>query len=183
FGQGMMLTPMQLTRAVAAVANDGVMMKPMLVKELRNEGGKVTKVFQPETDRRVIAPETAHAVRAMMERVTSEGTARASAFVPGYKTAAKTGSAQKADGPRGYSAGRFISSLVGFVPSRKPEFVILVMADEPNGSHWGSEVCGPAWASIASKAMLHLRLRKGADAPAPDPALMKLPEKAPTSDD
>lgn len=84
----------------------------------------------------------------------------------------KTGSAQKADGPRGYAAGKFISSFVGAIPMQKPEFVILVMADEPHGSHWGSEVCGPAYTAIAEKAMLRLRLQKGALAPAPVSNLM-----------
>jgi cell division protein FtsI/penicillin-binding protein 2 len=67
---------------------------------------------------------------------------------------------------------------LGFVPSHKPEFVILILADEPRGSHWGSEVCGPAFGAIASKAMLHLRLREGTRAPAPSPALMSPPKLA-----
>jgi cell division protein FtsI/penicillin-binding protein 2 len=183
FGQGMSLTPLQLTRVVSTIANEGVMMKPMLVKEIRDESGKVVQAFQPIADRRVIAPETARQVGAMMQRVMSEGSARKLAFVPGYKTAGKTGSAQKADGPRGYAAGKFISSLAGFLPANNPEFAILVMADEPNGSHWGSEVCGPAWGEIATKAMLHLRLREGANAPAPDPKLMTLAEKPVVADE
>ena len=177
FGQGMLVTPLQLVRAASAIANDGVMMKPMLIKELRDERGVVVQRFAPEIESRVVKPETARAVRDMMERVTREGTARKSAFVPGYLTAGKTGSAQKAEGRRGYAAGKFISSFVGFLPSRKPEYVVLILADEPHGSHWGSEVCGPAFASIAQKAMLHLRLREGTSAPAPSPSLMKLPEK------
>lgn len=175
FGQGMLITPLQLVRVAATIANDGVMMKPLLVKEVRDEQGQVLQSFAPQVDHKVIEPETARTVTGMMERVTSEGTARKYVFVPGYSTAGKTGSAQKADGPRGYATGKFISSFVGFVPSRKPEFVILVMADEPHGSHWGSEVCGPAFGEIASKAMLHLRLRDGTSAPAPVAALMKKP--------
>lgn len=176
FGQGLTLTPLQLVRAVGAVANEGVMMEPRLVKELRDEQGRVVKTFAPKSIRRVIAPETAQAVTQMMVRVIKEGTARKYVWVPGYATAGKTGSAQKSDGPRGYSASKFISSLVGFVPAHKPEFVILVMADEPRGSHWGSEVCGPAFNDLANKAMLHLRLQQGANAPAPDPSLMQRPE-------
>jgi stage V sporulation protein D (sporulation-specific penicillin-binding protein) len=185
FGQGMTLTPLQLTRVISTIANDGVMMKPMLIKEMRDESGKVVKSYLPEVDKRVIAPETAQEVRKMMERVMAEGSARKLAFVPGYKTAGKTGSAQKAIGRRGYADGKFISSLAGFVPSVNPEFAVIVLADEPHGSHWGSEVCGPAWAEIASKAMLHLRLKQGASAPAPDPSLMTLTEKPskPAGDD
>lgn len=177
FGQGMLMTPLQLTRVAATVANDGVMMKPMLIKEIRDEQGTVVRSFQPEEEGRVIKPETAKLVLAMMERVVQEGTARKFIFVPGYPSAGKTGSAQKADGPRGYAAGKFISSFVGVIPAKKPEFVILIMADEPRGSHWGSEVCGPAYQAIAEKAMLRLRLQEGAAAPAPDASLMERPRE------
>ncbi len=177
FGQGLMLTPLQLVRAVSTIANEGVMMKPMLVKELRDEQGRVVQKFEPQVMRKVIEPETAHQVTAMMERVIREGTARKYVFVPGYRTAGKTGSAQKAIGKSGYNNSKFISSLTGFVPANKPEFVILVMADEPHGSHWGSEVCGPAFNEIANKAMLHLRLQQGASAPSPDPSLMERPKE------
>lgn len=177
FGQGMMLTPLQLVRSVGAIANGGVMMRPMLVRELRDEQGRPVKTFAPQAMRRVIEASTAHEVTKMMERVISEGTARKYVFVPGYRTAGKTGSAQKAIGKAGYNNNKFISSLTGFVPADKPEFVILVMADEPHGSHWGSEVCGPAFNEIANKAMLHLRLQQGASAPAPDPSLMERPKE------
>ena len=173
FGQGMMITPLQLIRIAATVANRGEMMKPLLIKELRDASGKTIQTFAPQSDGQIIKPETASTVTTMLERVTREGTARKYVFVPGYQTAGKTGSAQKSDGPRGYSSGRFISSFVGFVPSRKPEYVILVLADEPHGSHWGSEVCGPAFATIAKTAMMQLRLEKGASAPAPQAEFMK----------
>jgi cell division protein FtsI/penicillin-binding protein 2 len=177
FGQSMLLTPMQLIRASAAIANDGVMMKPMLIKEVRDEEGRIIKHYEPEVMRKVIEPETAREVEKMMQRVTREGTARKFVFVPGYATSGKTGSAQKAIGSKGYAAGKFISSFVGFVPSPRAEFVILVLADEPHGSHWGSEVCGPAFSGIAKKAMLSLRLKEGAAAPPPSPALMTQPKE------
>lgn len=173
FGQGMMITPLQLIRMAATVANKGEMMKPLLIKETRDTSGKTLSTFAPQSEGQIINPETASAVTTMLERVTREGTARKYVFVPGYQTAGKTGSAQKSDGPRGYSSGRFISSFVGFVPSRQPEYVILVLADEPHGSHWGSEVCGPAFTTIAQKAMTSLRLRKGASAPQPQAEFMK----------
>jgi len=176
FGQGMLMTPLQLARVASTIANDGVMMKPYLVKEVRDEQGKVLQSYKPEIEGRVIKPETARIVMGMMQRVVQEGTARKFIFVPGYASAGKTGSAQKADGPRGYAAGKFISSFVGAIPANNPEFVILVMADEPHGSHWGSEVCGPAYTGIAENAMLQLRLQKGVDAPAPNPYLMVQPK-------
>ncbi len=176
FGQGMMITPLQLAQIGGVVANDGVMMKPMLVKEIRDSRGKVLKQFKPEAQRRVIQPETANEVTKMLRRVVYEGTARKYIFVPGYAAVGKTGSAQKAIGRSGYSAGKFISSFVGFLPMDKPKYAIAVMADEPRGSHWGSEVCGPAFTDIAQEAMLAMRLEEGADAPKPDPNLMERPE-------
>ena len=176
FGQGMMITPLQLAQIGSVVANDGVMMKPMLVKEVRDARGKTLKTYQPETERRVIKPETATEVTKMLRRVVAEGSASRVVFVPGYAAVGKTGSAQKAIGKAGYSAGKFISSFVGFLPMNKPKYVIAVMADEPHGSHWGSEVCGPAFTDIAQEAMLAMRLEEGADAPKPDPNLMEKPD-------
>ena len=175
FGQGMMVTPLQLAQIASVVANGGVLMKPMLIKEVRDARGKTLKTYQPAQVRRVIKPETATEVTKMMRRVVYEGSARRTVFVPGYAVAGKTGSAQKAIGKTGYSAGKFISSFVGFLPMDKPKYVIAVMADEPHGSHWGSEVCGPAFTDIAKEAMLAMRLEEGADAPKPDPNLMEPP--------
>ena len=133
---------------------------------------RANKVIFNRKVSRAIKVETAREVKRMMVRVISEGTARKFVFVPGYGAGGKTGSAQKSDGPRGYSSSRFISSLVGFVPAEKPRFVIMVLADEPRGSHWGSEVCGPAFESISIEAMRLLRLRDGIKAPAPKAELM-----------
>ena len=177
FGQGMMLTPLQLAQIGSVVANGGTLMKPMLVKEVRDSRGKVIKTFQPQIKRAgVIRPETAREVTTMLRRVVSEGTARKFIFVPGYAAAGKTGSAQKAEGRNGYSAGKFISSFVGFLPQDKPQYVVAIMADEPKSSHWGSETCGPAFTQIAEEAMVAMRLEQGADAPRPNPALMERPE-------
>lgn len=171
FGQGMLLTPYQVARVASVIANDGVMMKPLLVKGVLNNSGQMIERYQPEVESRVIAPATAQAVKSMMERVVSEGTAGVAA-VPGYRVAGKTGSAQVADGVHGYSSGKMDLSFVGFLPVEKPEFVILVLAVEPQNGRFGSTVCGPAFREIAEKAMVHLRLQKGSAAPAPDLTLM-----------
>ncbi len=178
FGQGMMITPLQLAQIGSVIANDGVLMKPMLMKQIRNSRGQVIQSFAPTVDHRVIQVNTAREVKKMMRRVVAEGTARKYIFIPGYDAAGKTGSAQKAVGKKGYAAGKFISSFVGLLPMNKPKYVIAVMADEPHGSHWGSEVCGPAFTNIAQEAVTAMRLEEGSNAPAPDPALMERP-KAP----
>jgi cell division protein FtsI/penicillin-binding protein 2 len=180
FGQGMMLSPYQVVRIASTIANGGVMMKPLLVKGVLNSSGQMIERFKPEVERRVIAPATAQAVTAMMERVVSEGTA-GTAAVPGYKVAGKTGSAQVADGVHGYSSGKMDLSFVGFLPAEKPEYAILVLAVEPQSGRFGSTVCGPAFREIAEKAMVHLRLQKGSAAPAPDMSLMH--PKKPTSEE
>ena len=173
FGQSMMITPLQLAQIGSVVANGGDLMKPMLVREVRDPRGKVIKKFEPQVHRKgVIRPETAREVGKMMRRVVSEGTAKRFIFVPGYAATGKTGSAQKAEGKNGYRGRKFISSFIGFLPQEKPEFVVAIMADEPKASHWGSETCGPAFTKIAEEAMFALRLQKGADAPKPNPALM-----------
>ncbi len=176
FGQGMMITPLQLAQIGCVIANDGVMMKPMLVKSIRDARGQTIKTFAPKVDHKVIEVQTARAVKTMLRRVVSEGTARKYIFVPGYASAGKTGSAQKAVGKTGYKAGKFISSFVGMIPLDKPKYVIAVMADEPKSSHWGSETCGPAFTSIAQEAVTSMRLEEGSHAPAPDPNLMERPE-------
>ena len=176
FGQGMMITPLQLAQIGSVIANDGVMMKPMLVKSIRDARGQTIKTFAPKVDHRVIQVETARSVKTMLRRVVSEGTARKYIFIPGYASAGKTGSAQKAVGKTGYKAGKFISSFVGMIPLDKPKYVIAVMADEPKSSHWGSETCGPAFTSIAQEAVTSMRLEEGSHAPAPNPNLMERPE-------
>ncbi len=175
FGQGMMITPLQLAQIGSVIANDGVMMKPMLVKSIRDARGQTVKAFKPQVDHRVIQAATARTVKTMLRRVVAEGTARKYIFIPGYAAAGKTGSAQKAVGKKGYAAGKFISSFVGMIPLDRPKYVIAVMADEPHGSHWGSEVCGPAFTNIAQEAVTSMRLEDGPRAPAPDANLMERP--------
>lgn len=174
----MMLTPLQLAQIGSVVANGGTLMKPMLIKEVRDARGQLLKTYEPQVARaNVIKPETAREITKMLRRVVAEGTARKFIFVPGYAAAGKTGSAQKAIGKTGYRAGKFISSFVGFLPMDKPKYVVAIMADEPKASHWGSETCGPAFTKIAQEAMVALRLEDGASAPKPNMALMEPPKE------
>jgi cell division protein FtsI/penicillin-binding protein 2 len=156
FGQGLTLTPIQLLRIVATIANGGVMMQPFIVKEIRSIEGKTVTSFHPKVLRRVISEEAARRLTAMMEKVVTEGTGKLAA-VKGYRVAGKTGSAQKVVKGR-YRA--FVSSFVGFLPAEDPKIAIVVVADEPHESHWGSVVCGPVFAEIASKSMMRLQLER-----------------------
>lgn len=173
FGQSLMITPIELLRAVCTIANDGVMMQPYMVKEIRGAEGKLITGFHPREVRRVVSPTTAEKVRGMMERVVAEGTGKLAA-VPGYRVAGKTGSAQKVV-DRVFAQGKFVSSFVGFLPAEKPQLAILVVADEPKGSHWGSVVCGPAFQEIAIKSMMRLKVEPALFAERPVPTGTAVP--------
>ena len=149
-GQEVGVTPLQMVAAFGAVANDGVRIAPHIVREVRNAAGNVVYSAQPE-QRRVIAPETAIALRGMLEGVTLRGTAR-KAQLDGYSAAGKTGTAQKID-PRTktYSKTKFVGSFVGFAPVNNPQVAIIVVIDEPGGAYHGGDVAAPVFREIAER--------------------------------
>jgi cell division protein FtsI (penicillin-binding protein 3) len=142
-GQGIAASPLQLAAAYAAVANDGVLVQPHLVR------GETT----PWT-RRVVSEEVAAQLREMLRVTVADGTGQR-ARLEGYVVAGKTGTAQKAE-VGGYSHERFIVSFVGMVPSDDPRLVILVMVDEPTKELSGARVAAPVFAKIADFALRRL---------------------------
>ena len=159
FGQGIAVTPLQLTMAYGAVANGGLLMRPSVVKAIWEPEGRPEEVFGPHVVRRVISQETAGVVSEMLHGVVTGGTGK-SGKVDGYKVAGKTGSAQKASTTgRGYLSSKFVASFVGFLPVTQPKVVILVVVDEPSrGTHWGATVAAPVFQQVARKAMWHLKV-------------------------
>ncbi|MDO8587975.1 MAG: penicillin-binding transpeptidase domain-containing protein [Armatimonadota bacterium] len=157
FGQGIAITPLQITCAYSVIANGGVMMRPMIIRELRSKDGSVCREFSPKMVRRVVSDSTAAQVKRALVACVADGTGK-SAQVEGYSIGGKTGSAQKVrkDG-RGYEPGKYVASFIGFLPASNPRLVILVMVDEPKGTHWGATVAAPAFKDIATKAMWYLR--------------------------
>ena len=149
-GQEIGVTPLQMATAYCVLANDGMLVKPHLVRELRSPDGGVVFQAKPET-RRALKPETTAALRNMLEGVTLHGTAR-KAQLDGYTAAGKTGTAQKID-PRthAYSTTRHIGSFVGFAPVKNPAVVIIVVIDEPQGSYHGGDVAAPVFREIAEQ--------------------------------
>jgi cell division protein FtsI (penicillin-binding protein 3) len=147
FGQEVAVTPLQMLNAYAAVANDGVMMMPRLVKSVVDpRTGEVLR-SEPVVVRRVVSPETARVLREFCLQVVENGTAQA-AKVGFMRVAGKTGTAQKA-GRRGYLANRYVSSFVGFAPYESPRIACLVMLDEPRwSSRFGGDSAAPAFARI-----------------------------------
>lgn len=165
YGQGVTSTPLQLAMATAALANDGVRMKPRLVQRVEDLFGTPEYVQRPAVANRVVSEATAREVAKMMVTVTEAGGTATKARVPGYLVAAKTGTAQKVKDGR-YSAAR-IGSMMGFVPADDPKVAIVVVVDEPTqGSRYGGTVAGPAFQEIAAGSLRHLGI-------APDPTLLE----------
>ncbi|MCS7172275.1 MAG: penicillin-binding transpeptidase domain-containing protein [Armatimonadetes bacterium] len=157
FGQGIAVTPLQLLRAVAAIGNGGLLVRPTLISFLRSPDGRALELLQASPPVRVLSPQTARRLLEMMVRAVVEGTGRAAA-VEGYTVAGKTGTAQK-PGPRGgYLPGKYVSSFVGLVPASSPRLAILVLLDEPRGAYYGGVVAAPVFRRIASQVLWHLRI-------------------------
>jgi cell division protein FtsI (penicillin-binding protein 3) len=142
FGYGLNVTTLQLAQAYAIIAADGIRRPPTLFRRDSIPPGE-----------RVFAPETARAVRMMLETVvSSKGTARRAA-IPGYRVAGKTGTAKKATG-RGYINGKYQSVFVGMAPVTNPRFVMVVMIDEPGGKeYYGGAVAAPTFARVMPAAL------------------------------
>jgi len=161
FGQSMAVTPLQMAAAYSVVANGGNYVQPHLIKyHLRPDG---TREPVKITSRRVCSEETARLMRGYFERVVTKGTGNF-AKIPGYRTAGKTGTAQKA-GPGGYGGGKAIGSFIGFLPADKPRLTIIALIDEPQGSHYGGVIAAPVFAEVGRKAMHYLNVPPSEPAP------------------
>lgn len=157
-GHEVAATPLQLVMMMSAIANEGRMMRPMLVNRLEDEQGRVVMRFHPEMVREVIRPETASTmVSALKKVVTDEGTAKA-AQLDYYTVGGKTGTAQK-PGPGGYIAGKYFSSFIGFFPATDAQLCIMIGLDEPKGDHYGGQIAGPAFKAVAERSASYLGLK------------------------
>ena len=165
FGQGIGVTPIQLTRAVAAIANGGVMVQPHLVSKViapESARSEPKVIWTPTLEKQDVFPAAkARALTDMLIHVTDEGSTGTSAAITGYQVAGKTGTAQKlveTTNSRGrvirtYSPKESIVSFVGYVPAYDPAFVLLVIYDAPKGMASGGTVAAPSFKRIASKSL------------------------------
>jgi cell division protein FtsI (penicillin-binding protein 3) len=151
FGQGLAVTPLQLVNAASAIANGGKLMRPYVVKAIRDD--RDVREIEPEAIRRVISPETARTLTEML--VTRIDTAYSEHFsASGYKVAAKTGTAQIPSPNGGYEQDAIIGSVLGYGPAEDPQFTVLVKIDRPRVSEWGGEAAGPAFVKILKELFL-----------------------------
>lgn len=158
FGQGIAVTPLQLLTGVSAFANQGKLVKPILIKKIESSNGQVVKVFN-QSKKRAISKKVAAEVKQMMRKVVSQGTGKR-AGIKGFKVCGKTGTAQKAKpGHRGYMKDHYIASFVGFAPYHNPRIITLVIIDDPKGTYWGGSVCGPVFAAVTEYSLRYLNVK------------------------
>ncbi|MBI1885080.1 MAG: penicillin-binding protein 2 [Chloroflexi bacterium] len=155
FGQGISVTPLQMVSAVAAIANNGKLMRPYVVQEV--VGGKGRKVTKPQVVRQAISPEAARTLRQMMG-VVVEGIPSAFLDVQGYVVGGKTGTANIATGNGTYKDNSYIASFVGIAPLDDPVVAILVKIDEPRTVPWGTIVAAPAFDRIVEALLPYYKI-------------------------
>jgi cell division protein FtsI (penicillin-binding protein 3) len=156
------ITAMQLSTAASAIANDGWVMRPYVVSEIRAPSGRMLARFEPVARRRVVSSATSRTIMDILRGVVLPGGTGTLAALPGYDVAGKTGTAQKLDPKTGrYSATRTVASFVGFLPADNPQLTILVIIDDPKTDQWGGTVAAPVFQRIAAQAVRHLGIPPG----------------------
>lgn len=158
FGQGISVTPIQLVQAVGAIANQGTMMKPYLIEEIRKSNGVVSKA-SPLAVRQVLLPRTSTLLSGMMVSVVERGHGKR-AGVSGYFVAGKTGTAQipRSDGP-GYETDATIGTFVGLAPVENPKFVMLTRIDRPKDVQFAESSAAPLFGEIAKFLLQYFEVR------------------------
>ena len=177
FGQEFAVTPLQMLCLVNAVANNGEIMKPFVVRSvikpstshgngLSEEsapvqtrtaypGFEVVKQFSPKVSRTPISSDTAATMRQILRDAVEKGTGK-NARIDGYEVCGKTGTAQKASSQGGYARGKYVASFVGFLSTGQQTISMIVVIDEPHGSHYGSTVACPVFKEIALQVVPYL---------------------------
>lgn len=149
FGQAIATTPLQLINGICAVLNGGVLMQPYLVNKITNSSGVIIKENSSLALNRVVSENTSSTIKMMFEEVIKKANA-INAFIPGYRVGGKTGTSQKYED--GKINGKYVSSFVGGFPADNPEYVCLVVVDEPSsGAYYGSIVATPYAKTIFEK--------------------------------
>jgi cell division protein FtsI (penicillin-binding protein 3) len=162
FGQGIGVTALQMINAFTAIANDGVLLKPYIVQRIGKYNENDTQEnFHTMEIRRVVSKETAYMMKKILKNSVDFGTGK-SAKVSGYTVGGKTGTSQKIDPlTKTYSKKFYTASFCGMLPAMEPEFVVLVIIDEPKGqSYYGSSVASPVFSSIAQSIAQYLKIPK-----------------------
>jgi cell division protein FtsI/penicillin-binding protein 2 len=156
-GQGVAVTRLQMLMAMGALANNGWLMRPMLVSRLEDRDGNVVQQYAPQRVRQVISSATDKLmVEALKTVVSPDGTAPGAAMKD-YIVAGKTGTAQKVENGA-YAEHKFTSSFIGFFPADDPQLCISIVMDEPKEGYYGGQVCGPVFREVAERCASYLSI-------------------------
>ena len=172
-GQGVAVTRLQMIMAMSALANDGWLMRPMLVNRLEDRNGNVVQQYAPQRVRQIVGDSTDKLmIEALKTVVSPDGTAPGAAMKD-YTVAGKTGTAQKVENGA-YAEHKFYASFVGFFPADNPELCISVVMDDPKEGYYGGLVCGPVFKDIAERCASYLNIPadKNLQPPAASPPLL-----------
>jgi cell division protein FtsI (penicillin-binding protein 3) len=157
FGQGYSLTSIQATSVFATIANDGVRVKPSILAGVVDESGKYTPA-KPNESVKVLSPETAINLRAMMESVVSKDGTAPTAAIPGYRVAGKTGTAMRYNSACSCYSG-YTASFIGFAPADQPKYVVSVTIQDPKGMNWGGVLAGTVFKKVMSFVLQNERIK------------------------
>jgi cell division protein FtsI (penicillin-binding protein 3) len=159
FGQSLSVSATQLAVALGAVANDGLLMQPLLIKEVLDGQGRVVRRNNSRVVRRVISATTAERLKDLMADVLKPGGTGARAALAQYQAAGKTGTAQKINRKSGgYEDDRYTASFVGFAPVTDPKILVVVVINEPQKGYHGGVVAAPAFRRIAQQTLHALQV-------------------------
>ena len=154
FGQRFEITPLQLITSISAIANEGKLMKPYIVKEIQDSEGNVVEKTEPTVVRQVISKKTSDKMLDMMESVVSIGTGK-NAQVAGFKVGGKTGTGEQGIG----ASTKYVASFVGVAPTTNPEVVVLVVLREPKGySRQGGTIAAPVAGKVLTEVLDYLEI-------------------------
>lgn len=163
-GQSIAVTPLQLVTAMAAIANDGILLKPHIVKKIHNADGTLYMETKRDEVRRVLQSATTKTLVGLLEQVVTTGGGQ-KAQVKGYRIGGKTGTAQKIrPNGAGYMDGHYIASFCGFAPIDDPKIVVLVILDDPTGGNfYGGQIAAPVAGAIFAQIFHYLHIEPSTD--------------------
>ena len=152
YGYEMQLTPLKLLSFYNAIANDGKYIAPIFVKEIKRLGNTVEQFKARVINEKICSDETLGKMRAMLEGVITNGTGKTIIKSPFYRVAGKSGTAQVADGNKGYKAKRqYQASFCGYFPADNPKYSLIVVINDPRNGYYGAQVSGPVFREVADR--------------------------------
>jgi cell division protein FtsI/penicillin-binding protein 2 len=161
-GHAISVTHLQMAMAMSALANQGRLMRPMLIKRLQKQNGELFAEYEPQLVRQVITERAARDMLSALKTVVATNGTGSKAMLDHYNVAGKTGTAQKA-GRGGYVEGKYVASFIGFFPADRPELCISVVLDEPLKGYYGGQTAAPVFKRIAEQAANYLKIRPDRD--------------------